>query len=102
MANAGIAKTNQILIQRSSLPIAEIDFGLEEDDFNLNNAKVLINGVLSEPVSRKKDELAIGIPTGLDYRLLTIVLVTGTGDPIGVLKYGPSKNDPTKWERRRE
>jgi len=75
----------QILITRADLPRADVEFGLDEKDFDLTKTKIWIDGA---PVTRgesKQDAIKVTAPLGDGPG--TIVVTTDAGKFISVVNY---------------
>ncbi len=75
----------QILITRADLPSADIEFGLDEKDFDLTKTKIWIDGA---PVPRgepKQDAIKVTAPLGDGPG--AIVVTTDAGKFISVINY---------------
>jgi hypothetical protein len=75
----------QILITRADLPRADVEFGLDEKDFDLTKTKIWIDGA---PVTRgepKQDAIKVKAP--LRDGPGTIVVTTDAGKFISVINY---------------
>ena len=75
----------QILITRADLPRADVEFGLDEKDFDLTKTKIWIDGA---PVMRgepKEGRIKVTAPLGDEPG--TIVVTTEAGKFIGVINY---------------
>jgi hypothetical protein len=75
----------QILITRADLPRADVEFGLDEKDFDLTKTKIWIDGA---PVTRgepKQDAINVKVP--LRDGPGTIVVTTDAGKFISVINY---------------
>jgi hypothetical protein len=75
----------QILITRADLPRADVEFGLDEKDFDLTKTKIWIDGA---PVTRGESEQdAIKVTAPLGDGPGTIVVTTDAGKFISVVNY---------------
>jgi hypothetical protein len=83
-----MAKESEIVVRRDDLPKVDREFGITEEDRDLSEAKVLIEGKEAERLGGDKDWVTVSAPADGDHDgPLQIVVTTISDKPVGVLNY---------------
>ncbi len=83
-----MSKQNEIVVRRDDLPKVDREFGITEEDRDLSEAKVRIEGKEAERLGGDKDSVTVRAPSDVDHDGPLQILVTTISDkPVGILNY---------------
>jgi hypothetical protein len=81
-------KENEIVVRSADLPKVDREFGITEQDRDLSEAKVLIEGKEAKRLKGDKDSVTVITPIDGEHPgPLQIVVTTNSNKPVGVLNY---------------